>query len=46
MQAVWEKILDEDFIHAYLYGIVIECIDVVPRPEARGREEERAARSK
>ena len=27
MQAVWEKILYDDFVHAYLYGIVIKCID-------------------
>ena len=27
MQAVWEKILDDDFVHAHLYGIVIKCID-------------------
>jgi hypothetical protein len=31
MQAVWDKILDEDFIHAYLYGIVIKCIDGIER---------------
>ena len=27
MHAVWAKILDDDFIHAYIYGIVIKCID-------------------
>ena len=27
MHAVWAKILDDDFIHAYIYGIVIMCID-------------------
>lgn len=31
MHAIWEKILDADFIHAYTYGIVIECIDGIER---------------
>jgi hypothetical protein len=31
MQAVWEKVLDADFIHAHLYGIVIKCIDGIER---------------
>lgn len=31
MHAVWTKILDPEFIHAYCYGIVIKCIDGVER---------------
>lgn len=31
MHAVWTKILDDDFIHAYIYGIVIKCIDGIER---------------
>jgi len=31
MHAVWTKILDDDFIHAYRYGIVIKCIDGIER---------------
>jgi len=31
MHAVWAKILDDDFIHAYIYGIVIKCIDGIER---------------
>jgi len=31
MHAIWEKILDAEFIHAYTYGIVIECIDGIER---------------
>jgi len=31
MQAVWATILDDDFIHAYKYGIVVKCIDGVER---------------
>jgi hypothetical protein len=32
MQSVWKIILsDEDFIHAYLYGMVIKCIDGIER---------------
>ena len=31
MHGVWEKILDEDFVHAYKYGIVIKCIDGIER---------------
>jgi len=27
MYAVWMQILDNKFIHAYTYGIVIKCID-------------------
>jgi hypothetical protein len=31
MHAVWEKILDDDFVHAYKYGIVIKCVDGIER---------------
>jgi hypothetical protein len=31
MQAIWKKILDNDFLHAYTYGIVIKCIDGIER---------------
>jgi hypothetical protein len=31
MHAVWAKILDDCFIHAYTYGIVINCIDGIKR---------------
>jgi hypothetical protein len=29
--AQWEAILDNDFVHAYEHGIVIECCDGVKR---------------
>uniref|UniRef100_A0AAD5VJF2 C2H2-type domain-containing protein n=1 Tax=Leucocoprinus birnbaumii TaxID=56174 RepID=A0AAD5VJF2_9AGAR len=31
MHAVWHSLLDEKFLHAYRYGIVIRCIDGVER---------------
>ena len=31
MHAVWTKILDDDFLHAYKYGIVIKCVDGIER---------------
>ena len=31
MHAVWKKLLDDDFIYAYTYGIVIKCIDGIER---------------
>ena len=32
MQSVWKIILsDEDFVHAYLYGMVIKCVDGIER---------------
>ena len=31
MQNVWSTILDDDFLYAYTYGIVIECIDGAER---------------
>ncbi|TFK58999.1 hypothetical protein BDN72DRAFT_781342 [Pluteus cervinus] len=31
MQATWELLLDDDFLHAYTYGMVITCIDGVER---------------
>jgi hypothetical protein len=31
MHAVWSKILDDDFIHAYTYGIVIKGVDGIER---------------
>ena len=27
MHAIWSFLLDEDFLHAYTYGIIIQCID-------------------
>ncbi|RXW12625.1 hypothetical protein EST38_g13228 [Candolleomyces aberdarensis] len=31
MHAVWRMLLDDDFVHAYQYGIVIKCMDGVER---------------
>jgi hypothetical protein len=31
MQAVWNFLLDDDFLHAYHYGIVIRCADGIER---------------
>ena len=31
MHAVWKHLLDDEFLHAYTYGIVIECVDGVKR---------------
>jgi hypothetical protein len=31
MHAVWKVLLDDDFLHAYKYGIVIKCHDGVER---------------
>jgi hypothetical protein len=31
IQAIWKLLLDEDFMHAYKYGIVIRCGDGVTR---------------
>lgn len=31
MHAVWKVILDNDFLHAYKYGMVIKCIDGIER---------------
>ena len=31
MQAVWNFLLDEDFLHAYKFGIVIKCHDGIER---------------
>ena len=31
MHAIWELLLDEEFMHAYEYGIVIRCGDGVTR---------------
>ncbi|KAG2336702.1 hypothetical protein BDR05DRAFT_896368 [Suillus weaverae] len=31
MQAVWLLLLDDDFMHAYEFGIIIECLDGVSR---------------
>ncbi|KAF9039172.1 hypothetical protein BJ165DRAFT_1531274 [Panaeolus papilionaceus] len=31
MQEVWKTLLDDNFIHAYKYGIVVKCIDGVER---------------
>ena len=31
MHCVWKFLLDEDFIHAYKYGMVVKCVDGVER---------------
>jgi hypothetical protein len=31
MQACWAILLDDDFLEAYLHGIIIECADGVTR---------------
>jgi len=31
MQAVWKHLLDEEFRHAYKYGMVVRCSDGVER---------------
>lgn len=31
MHAVWRLLLDDEFLHAYTYGIVIKCIDGIER---------------
>ena len=31
MHAVWKTILDDDFIHAYVHGMVVMCIDGIER---------------
>ncbi|KIJ05403.1 hypothetical protein PAXINDRAFT_93527, partial [Paxillus involutus ATCC 200175] len=31
MHAIWELLLDEDFVRAYKYGILIECADGITR---------------
>ncbi|KAL1658479.1 hypothetical protein GGF50DRAFT_67162 [Schizophyllum commune] len=31
MHAVWDTLLDEEFVHAYKYGMVIRCLDGVER---------------
>jgi hypothetical protein len=31
MHGVWKFLLDEDFIHAYEYGMVVKCVDGVER---------------
>ena len=31
MHGVWKFLLDEDFIHAYEYGMVVKCVDGIER---------------
>ena len=31
MQAIWLILLDEEFMHAYVHGLVVECVDEVFR---------------
>ena len=31
MHAIWSFLLDNDFLHAYTYGIIIQCIDGIER---------------
>ena len=31
MHAIWTLLLDEELMHAYVHGIVMECIDGILR---------------
>lgn len=31
MHAVWSFLLDDDFVHAYIHGMVIMCVDGIER---------------
>ena len=31
MHAIWTLLLDEEFMHAYVHGIVMECFDGIMR---------------
>jgi hypothetical protein len=31
MQVIWLLLLDDDFVHAYIFGIVMECADGILR---------------
>jgi len=31
MHGIWRFLLDNDFLHAYTYGIVMTCVDGVER---------------
>lgn len=31
MQAIWLLLMDDDFMHAYEFGVVIECLDGISR---------------
>ena len=31
MHAIWDLILDEEFVHAYEHGVIIDCADGVVR---------------
>ena len=31
MHAVWQKLLDDEFLHAYHYGVVVKCSDGIER---------------
>ena len=31
MHAIWSFLLDKDFLHAYTYGITIQCVDGIER---------------
>lgn len=31
MHAVWREILDDEFIKAYHYGVIIKCVDGIER---------------
>jgi hypothetical protein len=31
MHKVWDQLLDDDFIHAYQHGFVLECLDGICR---------------
>ena len=31
IQAVWKYMLDDDFVHAMIYGVVVTCYDGIKR---------------
>jgi hypothetical protein len=31
MQAIWLLLMDDEFMHAYEFGVVIECLDGIRR---------------
>ena len=31
MHEVWKVLLDDEFLEAYMYGIVIKCVDGIER---------------
>ena len=31
MQAIWHKLLDDDFLEAYCHGLIVTCADGIVR---------------